>query len=214
VARNAANPSRRQAKQARSQASVDAVIEAAAQVLLRSGYAAATTNRIAEVAGVSIGTLYQYFADKDAVFDALIERELEAAGSVLDAASIDPGQPLGATLRQLLDGFRTLQPRGPELYRQLEHVPNALLRRHVAERNELALAFARRLLEAHRAALRVQDLDLAAFVIVHSIQGVYLNASPEDFGARLSEELARLFTRYLLDDPRPEPALPPRVRVR
>jgi AcrR family transcriptional regulator len=195
-----AKPLRRQAKQTRSQATVDAVLEAAARILLRAGYVAATTNRIAEVAGVSIGTLYQYFADKDAVFDALIQRELETAGSVLDAAAIDGDQPLESSLRQLLDAFRRLQPRGPELYRQLEHVPNALLRSRLAERNERAVAFARRLLEAHRAEIRVDDLDLAAFMLVHATQGIALSASPELFGERLTTELARLFTRYLQGD--------------
>lgn len=212
--RSPATPARRQAKQDRAQASVDAVLEAAAQVLLRAGYAAATTNRIAEVAGVSIGTLYQYFADKDAVFDALIQRELEAAGRVLDAALIDPDQALEVSLRQLFDGLRTLQPRGPELFRQLEHVPNALFRRRIAERNERAVAFARRLLEAHRNELRVDDLDLAAFVLVHGAQGIAFNASPELFGERLIEELVRLFTRYLLDRRATDPTLPLRACLR
>jgi len=196
--RSPANPARRQAKQPRAQASVEAVLEAAARVLLSAGYAGATTNRIAEVAGVSIGTLYQYFADKYAIFDALIQRELETAAALLDASTLDSEQPLETTLRQLFDGLRTLQPRGPELYRQLERVPNALLRRRVSERNDRALAFARRLLEAHRSELRVDDLDLAAFMIVHASEGVLLNASPDLVGPRLSEELGRLFTRYLL----------------
>ena len=196
--RNAANPARRQAKQARAQASVAAVLEAAARVLLSSGYAAATTNRIAEVAGVSVGTLYQYFADKDEVFDLLIQRELEATARVLDATQVDPARPLEATLRQVFDAVRTLQPRAPELYRQLEHVPNALLRQRVVERNVRVVAFVRRLLEAHRSELRVDDLDLAAFLVVHATEGVALNASPELFGERLTAELARLFTRYLL----------------
>jgi AcrR family transcriptional regulator len=195
--RSAANPLRRQAKQARAQASVDAVVEAAAQVLLREGYAAATTNRIAAVAGVSIGTLYQYFADKDAVFDALIQRELETAGQVLDATRIDPDQPLEAALGQLLDSFRRAQPRGPELWRQLEHVPDARLRKRLAERNTSALAFVRRLLEAHRGSLAVQDLEIAAFMVVHAVQGIALAASPAQFGERLTTELARLFARYL-----------------
>ncbi len=195
--RSAANPPRRQAKQARAQASVEAVLEAAAQVLLREGYTAATTNRIAEVAGVSIGTLYQYFADKDAVFDALIGRELETAGRVLDATRIDPEQPLEAALVQLFDSFRRAQPRGPELWRQLEHVPDARLRKRLAERNTRALAFVRRLLEAQRGSLAVQDLDVASFMVVHAAQGVALAASPELFGERLTKELARLFARYL-----------------
>ncbi len=195
--RSAANPLRRQAKQARAQASVEAVLEAAAQVLLREGYVAATTNRIAAVAGVSIGTLYQYFADKQAIFDALIQRELATAGRVLDATRLDPEQPLEESLAALLDALRRTQPRGPELYRQLEHVPDALFRERLRERNDRALAFARRLLEAHRGSLAVEDLELAAFMLVHAAQGIAFAASPELFGERLTTELARLFARYL-----------------
>lgn len=55
---------RRQAKQARSQQTVHDILEAAAQILEREGYTRATTNRIAEAAGVSVGTLCEYFADK------------------------------------------------------------------------------------------------------------------------------------------------------
>ena len=71
---------RRRAKQGRSQATVDAILEASARVLMRHEYAASTTNRIAEVAGVSVGTLYQYFRNKDEVFDALILREAQQHG--------------------------------------------------------------------------------------------------------------------------------------
>jgi AcrR family transcriptional regulator len=70
-------PPRRHAKQDRARETVAVVLEAAAQVLQREGYARATTNRIAEVAGVSVGTIYQYFGDKDEVFELLIRRELE-----------------------------------------------------------------------------------------------------------------------------------------
>lgn len=67
---------RRSPSQERSRETVAAVVEAAAQVFEAHGYAAATTNRIAQRAGVSIGTLYQYFADKDAVFRAAAEAHL------------------------------------------------------------------------------------------------------------------------------------------
>lgn len=181
----------------RSQASVDAVLESAAQVLLHEGYAAATTNRIAARAGVSIGTLYQYFGDKDAVFAALIEREVAIAGPVFEAMRIDTEQPLEASLFRLLNALRRAQPRGPELYRQLDHVPNTLLRKRLGEQNQQVLTFVRQLLEAYRATLTVDDLDLAAFLLVNATSGIALGASPELYGERLSAELARLFARYL-----------------
>lgn len=61
-------------RQARSRATVDAIIEATARVLALRGYAGCTTNHIAEVAGVSVGSFYQYFSDKDAAVVELANR--------------------------------------------------------------------------------------------------------------------------------------------
>ena len=74
---------RRSPRQARSRATWEAIVEAAAQVLEQGGAAGFNTNAVAERAGVSIGTLYQYFPDKQAILAAAAKREL-ADGS--DAA--------------------------------------------------------------------------------------------------------------------------------
>jgi AcrR family transcriptional regulator len=66
---------RRRPKQARSRATCEAILEAASQIIERDGAAGFNTNRVAERAGVSIGTLYQYFPDKHAVLVAAAERE-------------------------------------------------------------------------------------------------------------------------------------------
>jgi AcrR family transcriptional regulator len=71
----ASKPKRRNPKQARSRATFDAILEAAAQILERCGPAGFNTNAIAERAGVSIGTLYQYFPDKAAILLAAAGRE-------------------------------------------------------------------------------------------------------------------------------------------
>jgi AcrR family transcriptional regulator len=80
---------RKSPRQARACHSVDAVIEAAAQILSQGGLAAFTTNAVAQRAGVSIGTLYQYFANKDAVMVALIDREQRARVTAVGAAIRD-----------------------------------------------------------------------------------------------------------------------------
>ena len=69
---------RRIPHQARAAETVAAILEGAAQVLEAGGQAAFTTNAVAERAGVSIGTLYQYFADKSALLHTLAEREMSA----------------------------------------------------------------------------------------------------------------------------------------
>lgn len=71
------NSLRKRPRQARAGATVAAIVEAAAQILEKDGDDAATTAAIAARAGVSIGTLYQYFADRDAVLAAVIRRDRE-----------------------------------------------------------------------------------------------------------------------------------------
>lgn len=70
--------------QRRSKATVEEIVSAAAQVFEKHGYAAGTTNRIAERAGVSIGTLYQYFPNKEAIAVALLERHIANTDRRLD----------------------------------------------------------------------------------------------------------------------------------
>ncbi len=70
---------RRTPRQARAAETVSSIVEAAAQILETGGMAAFTTNAVAERAGVSIGTLYQYFSDKNALVMALAREETGAA---------------------------------------------------------------------------------------------------------------------------------------
>ena len=74
---------RKRPTQERSRQTVEAILEAAAHLLAERGYVATTTNHVAERAGVSIGSLYQYFPNKDALVVALEERHLEEAERLL-----------------------------------------------------------------------------------------------------------------------------------
>src|SRR5260221_954827 len=74
MARRPHTSPRKEASQDRSRATVDALLAATARVLVRDGYDRASTNKVAEAAGVSIGSLYQYFPSKEALVAAVIER--------------------------------------------------------------------------------------------------------------------------------------------
>jgi AcrR family transcriptional regulator len=84
---------RKSPTQARAEHTVDAILEAAAQILQSDGEEKLNTNRIAARAGFSIGTLYQYFADKEAIIAALAERERDKMLSTIVKAlnNIEPG---------------------------------------------------------------------------------------------------------------------------
>jgi AcrR family transcriptional regulator len=71
---------RRRPRQSRSRATWEAIVEAAVQILERRGSEGLNTNRIAERAGVSVGSVYQYFPDKHAILAAAARREMEQLG--------------------------------------------------------------------------------------------------------------------------------------
>lgn len=188
---------RRKAKQERARDTVETLLEAAARVLARRGYAAATTNRIAEKAGVSVGTLYEYFANKEAVFDALMKRQIDALVAAIQTAELDPAAPLGETLAQLVRVAMRALPEGPDLIRALEQVPGSAFRRRLAAAREQVIGFVGQLLAAHSVELRVADHELAAFIVVSASEGIASNAKAEAFDERLALEVGTLLHLYL-----------------
>jgi AcrR family transcriptional regulator len=90
--------------QARSAASVDAILEATIQVLLNIGKEQLTTTRVALRAGVSVGTLYQYFPNKSALLQAALKRHL---AEVTDAVELVCKKQQGRTLRQMVTALIT-----------------------------------------------------------------------------------------------------------
>jgi AcrR family transcriptional regulator len=188
----------RMAKQERARVTIDVVLNAAAQVLIREGYARTTTNRIADRAGVSVGSIYQYFENKEAVLARLMDREIERVLARLDSSIDGQGKSLGEALRGLLTVAVEAWSYGPVLYRQLEQVPDNALRRRVTEGKSYLTAFIRSLLEAHKAELRVEDLDVATFVVINASIGLSTTATPEMYGERLVDATVELLERYLV----------------
>jgi len=105
------SPARRKPLQARARFKVELMLEAAIQLIDELGLDALTTNAVAARAGVSIGTLYQYFHDKQALLDELMGRELAAMGEkVLDAlqeasAPDVPGGRVRAVVRAVMQSY-------------------------------------------------------------------------------------------------------------
>jgi AcrR family transcriptional regulator len=120
---------RRTPRQERSRETVEAILEAAAQVFERHGYAAGTTNRIAKRAGVSIGSLYQYFPNKDAIVVELARRHIAEIGQIAFPALealVEDVPPLRAGLGAVVLGTVELHRRSPQLHRVLfEETPRS-----------------------------------------------------------------------------------------
>jgi AcrR family transcriptional regulator len=111
---------RREPRQRRSRETVDAILEAAARVFADRGHAGGTTNHIARAAGVSVGSLYEYFPNKDAILVALVERqrgEMVAhvrAGLTEGAAA---GQGAGPLLQRFAEAMLSVHEQEPDLHR-------------------------------------------------------------------------------------------------
>ena len=111
----------RQARQARSRATVATIVEAATRILARDGWDSLNTNAIAARAGVSVGSVYEYFPNKQAILDVVLESHL-ARGEVLineraSQVASDP-DPL-AVVRLLVDGYISVHQDDPRLHRVL-----------------------------------------------------------------------------------------------
>lgn len=197
---------RKNASQERSRATVDALIEATARILVRDGFDRASTNRIAAEAGVSVGSLYQYYPTKEALVVAVIDRHnRELMAVVRDALAQVAAQPIEVGVRKLVAAAIDAHRVDPELHRVLaEQVPRTGALEHVEAFNRKSHELFRAYIEAHRDELRAVDLDLATFVCVTSIEALTHTAvlhrseilSDEAVGT-LVDEAARLVLRYL-----------------
>lgn len=205
MARRPLTKPRKEASQERSRATVDALVEATARILVREGFDKASTNRIAEVAGVSVGSLYQYFPSKEALVVAVIERHREeimqaVRGELAKAAK----QPIERGVRTLIAVAVKSHRIDPELHRVLaEQIPRVGKLERVEAFNRENYTMFRAYLERHRDELHVDDLELAAFVCVTSIEAVTHNAVlhhkivSDEATEALLDEAARLVVGYL-----------------
>jgi AcrR family transcriptional regulator len=195
---------RKQAKQERSRAMIDAILEATARVVSKAGLHQATTNHIAEVAGVSIGSLYQYFPGKEALLAALIEREAQhdlAAMRAVFAACAH--LPLAQAIAQGVSALVERHGRDPALYRwMLTYVP--ALGQHPKVRAVAAegRAILRDVLGARRHELAPEvEPALAAMILGSAVEAAIHTAifeRPEALSdGTLATALERLCARYL-----------------
>ncbi len=167
------NP-RKHASQQRSRATVDALIEATARILVREGFDRASTNRIAQKAGVSIGSLYQYYPSKEALVAAVIDRHNQELMQVVRAALAEVAElPIEEAVRKLVSVAIEAHRIDPKLHRVLaEQIPRTGQLEKVEAFNRETYALFRAYLEGHRDELRTVDLGPAAFVCVTSIEAL------------------------------------------
>jgi AcrR family transcriptional regulator len=197
---------RKSASQKRSKAMVETLLDATARVLTREGYDRASTNRIAETAGVSVGSLYQYFPNKEALVAALVARHnrelLELVRhAVKKVALLD----LATAMRELVRAAVDAHLVDPALHRIFaEQVPRMGQLAKIESLQQEAFRLMRSYLEERRDEISVRDLDATTKICVTTVEALtheFVINKPDALAGdrdRFIEEVTRLLMGYLM----------------
>ena len=194
---------RKAPRQSRSQATVTAILDATAHILVTSGIAAASTNAVAERAGVSVGSLYQYFPNKEALFAALHARHGEQMMEVIQRALT---KAVGATLDDALTGLIEAAVEAHRVDADLHRVLEQQLgttEHHVLEDEYVNVMEDRvvALLAQYRDEITVSDLKLASYMLMNAAHGlIHVAVLQRPKGVSLkaaSQHIIRMMKAYL-----------------
>ena len=167
------NP-RKSASQERSRATVQALLDATARVLTKEGYDRASTNRIAATAGVSVGSLYQYFPNKEALVAARVARHNREMLDLLrealkEVASLDLATAIAKLVRAAVDAHRV----DPALHRVFdEQVPRMGQLAKIEALQGETFQLVRSYLEERRDEISVRDLDSTTSILVTTVEAL------------------------------------------
>lgn len=187
-------------QQDRSKVTVDAILTATAHILTQQGYDRTTTNRIAELAGVSIGSLYQYFPSKEALVTALAEHHVNTMMAIIESKLNELcNAPIAVVLHELVKVCIAAHAIDPMLHKVLnEQVPR--INNTNAEKRVTALLHT--YLELHRDQIQPQNLDLAVFILERTVEALTHTAvieRPELLNdGQLEQEITNLLLSYLV----------------
>lgn len=166
---------RREPKQKRSQQTVDTVLDAVAVVVKRHGVQAITTNRIAEAAGVSVGSLYQYFPDKRAIFTALHDRHVDEVRQTIEQTmAAYRSARLEEFARELVQGLMNVHAGFAELH---EIVSSAVPERALGFRNALHHSFGQVLSGANQQRYSLDVTERMLFVLPGMVESLVHGAA-------------------------------------
>lgn len=198
---------RKEPRQDRSRQTRDRFLDAAARIFATHGYSAGTTNRIAAEAGASIGSLYQYFPNKDSILVALVRRHVDDGTQLLlDAFARTDGQPVLDRLPVLVDAVLANHTSDPRLHQVLfEEAPRPP--ELLAELHELESVVVTAVEEMLRddPDLAVRDPAMAARLVVMSVESLvhrYVSTAQDDLDVdAFRSELVAMLSGYLSGSP-------------
>ncbi len=193
---------RKRPSQKRSQETVVAIVDATARVLKRDGYDHMSTNKVALAAGVSIGSLYQYFPSKEALVAALMERHFDEIRALFEEeAQRLAGVPLEVAVRAIIKRTIEAHQIDPILHQALEQVPRIGLLQKFDDVQERGRTLVHQYLLVSHESLRPKDLEIAADLIASLIEmvshGAVLRHPNRLKDGVLVDETVDLILRYL-----------------
>jgi AcrR family transcriptional regulator len=189
-------------KQERSQATVSASLIATTRILTEEGYDKFNTNRVAELAGVSVGSLYQYFPNKAALLYALGEHHANEMAQLAQHHLEDLGdRSILEVLQQIIKAVLAAYAVNPKLYRILhQQVPRSeeMQKLDDARIEQMLHAF----LALHRDQLRPKNLDITVFIISRTIKALLYDAIADRpnllKNGELEQEIMSMLSSYLI----------------
>ncbi len=195
-------------RQDRSRALVDAIVEAAARILVQQGRDALTTNAVALRAGVSIGSLYQYFPNREAILAAVAHDHLDAVHRRVAAVDLDDADCLADAVARIISGLFAAHRINPSLHLALAREISAgsfsadLLTKPGAKTAVVALFDSVR--RSTQNEIRCSDYQLAVSVaveIAHALSHHAIECTDDDVRHdRLEREAVRVVLAYLRFD--------------
>ena len=190
---------RKEPRQARAQVTVEAILEAAARILDRQGWARFTTNAVAEEAGVSIGSLYQYFPNKLALIEAILRRHFDDVLSALRFA--DEHTSRIERIEGLVSGMIAAHSVHPSLHRVLlEDIPRGRISRSIHQKfeSEYTSLYTSLISASERSGANPRS-EVRAQVLSSAIEGVVHDAARRGTlrSPALKQELVHLADAYL-----------------
>lgn len=160
---------RKKPQQARSRATVDAILIAATYILERDGWSHFTTNRVAEKAGVNIASLYQYFPNKEALIEALRQLHIDETRRAFVAASFEANDTLTSVVRAVIAAHRV----SPTLHRRfVEELPRDMAGPSAECLNDPTIHEVARRMVAH-----MPDPELSLFMMQTALHAVIHEAA-------------------------------------
>ncbi|MDH0648120.1 TetR/AcrR family transcriptional regulator [Pseudomonas sp. GD03858] len=190
--------------QARSRMMVETILKTTATMVVKHGYAGTNTNLVAERAGVSVGSVYQYFPNKDALIAALYERHAQAVNQIiLDVAERQEVADLPSHITLLVRGLLQLHLQEPELHRMLDK-DFAFLSNGASEHQARITHSMECLLQRWRHRLALGNLQSAAWLTAQMIMSMvkaYTLEAPQISQADIEEAICCSVTGLLCASP-------------